>query len=522
MNCIDFYSGIGGWTLGMKLNGIEHIKSFEWNKDSNYTHNMNFGTNTEEIDIRKLDFSTLPEVGSIDFIVGSPPCTQFSYANKGGGGNIQDGLIDMYQFLSVVEYLKPKYWAMENVPRVKKILEKVLNEDTKFKRFKKLFNYLEVVDSSDYGVPQKRKRMIAGNFPHKLFETYKSHTIDKTLGDTLNSLKQDIIIDPIYGYRVPKNKVTDHILEEPLNYEELRLNRESKEYHPVYNGMSFPENLEKPSRTITSTCTRVSRESLVIKNGDGYRRLTVRERGMLMGFPITYQYYGKSYSSKLKMIGNAIPPIVTYYLFQSMLEVPPNDLTLIESVQVYRHEAPTEPIPITAPDKVKFKYRDVRSFRLAIPKYRFGSGVRFELSNKFVKDNPIWNVKFFYGSSKKINQVIFTDKQHREILKVLKTQNIDINPELKALENYSKSISSKSLQKRWIHKSKELTHPYSVLDKLSELGLFLKKRITNIKISDSEFTSIVGENLNTKLFDHKSLILSGIITGYIFNKKMKK
>ena len=51
MNCIDFYSGIGGWTLGMKLNGIEHIKSFEWNKDSNYTHNMNFGTNTALIEV---------------------------------------------------------------------------------------------------------------------------------------------------------------------------------------------------------------------------------------------------------------------------------------------------------------------------------------------------------------------------------------------------------------------------------------------------------------------------------------
>ena len=60
---------------------------------------MNFGTNTEEVDIRKLDFTTLPEVGSIDFVVGSPPCTQFSYANKGGGGNIQDGLFKIYEVL---------------------------------------------------------------------------------------------------------------------------------------------------------------------------------------------------------------------------------------------------------------------------------------------------------------------------------------------------------------------------------------------------------------------------------------
>ena len=284
MKCIDLYSGIGGWTLGMKLNGIEHIKSFEWNKDSNLTHNLNFGTDNQEIDIRKLDFySSLPEVGSIDFVVGSPPCTQFSYSNKGGGGDIQDGLIDMYQFLCVVEYLKPKYWAMENVPRVKKILEKVLVEDEKFKRFKKMFNYLEVVDSSEYGTPQKRKRMIAGNFPFELFDAYKSKTESKTLGDVIKALSKETVIDPIYGYSISKDELTDHIKEEVLSFEELRINREAKSYHPVYNGMSFPERLDRPSRTITSTCTRVSRESLIIKQDNGFRRLTVRERGALMG-----------------------------------------------------------------------------------------------------------------------------------------------------------------------------------------------------------------------------------------------
>ncbi|MBD8489185.1 DNA (cytosine-5-)-methyltransferase [Echinicola sp. CAU 1574] len=521
MNCIDLYSGIGGWTLGMKLNGIEHIKSFEWNKESNLTHNINFGTNTKEIDIRKLDFNSLPKVGSIDFVVGSPPCTQFSYANRGGGGDIQDGLVDMYQFLSVVEYLKPKYWAMENVPRVKNILEKVLNEDPKFKRFKKLFNYLEVVDSSEFGLPQKRKRMIGGNFPHHLFEAYKAETADRTLGDVLNALKGEKVTDPIYGYELSREELTDHIIEASLNPEELRLNRESKEYHPVYNGMSFPENLTRPSRTITSTCTRVSRESLVIQNGVGFRRLTVRERGMLMGFPITYQYYGKTYNSKLKMIGNAIPPVVTYYLFQSMLETPVRELTLIENAHHYRHESPGEPIPITPPDKAKFKYRDDRSFRLAIPEYRFGSGVRFELSNKFVGTICAWKVRFFYGSSKKINEVLFTDKSHKQILELLKIQNINIDKKVKELKAFSETLSSEELQKKWTHKSQEYIHPYDVLDTISRISLDIRNNISDINISDSEFASIVGDNLNTKLFDNKALVISGIISGYVFNKHIK-
>lgn len=519
---IDLFSGIGGWTLGMKLSRVTHIKSYEWNKDSNYTHNMNFGTNTKEVDIRKLDFNTLPEVGSIDFIVGSPPCTQFSYANKGGNGNLEDGLIDMYQFLSVVDYLKPKYWAMENVPRVKNILEKILEDDPKFKKFKKLFNYIEVVDSSEYGVPQKRKRMIAGNFPYKLFESYKKLTKEKNLGDVVNTLNKETIVDPIYGYKVPKSEITDHIIEEPLNYEELRLNKESKSYHPIYNKMAFPEVLDRPSRTITSTCTRVSRESLIIQDNEQFRRLTVRERGMLMGFPITYQFYGKTYNSKLKMIGNAIPPVITYYIFQSMQEVSLEKLTLINNVKEYSHKIPKEAIPITYPDKVKFKYRDIRSFRLAIPEYRFGSGVRFELSNKCEKDKCIWSIKFFYGTSKKIIQISFTDKKYNQLLDLFKIYNIKLDKEIDNLKNYSLQINSEELQKKWTHRTKDGLHPYNVLDKLSELGLNIKTKLNDIEITDKEFSAIVGDNLNSKLFENKTLVLSGILLGYIFNTNIRK
>lgn len=522
MNCLDLYSGIGGWTLGMKLNGIEHIQSYEWNRDSNYTHNMNFGTTTGEVDIRKLDLKILPKPGSVDFVVGSPPCTQFSYSNKGGSGNVQDGLVDMYQFLKVVKYLKPRYWAMENIPRVKSILEMVLDQDAKFKKFKNMFNYIEVVDCSEYGLPQKRKRMIAGKFPFELFEAYKLQTRPKTLGDVLASVKKRKIVDPIFGYVLSKNELTDHIVEDSLNDEELRINRESKRYHPVYNLMSFPEKLNRPSRTITSTCTRVSRESSVIKNGSGFRRLTVRERGMLMGFPITYQFYGSTYESKLKMIGNAIPPVVTYYLFQSMLELRPEELTLIGDEKEYTHNIPSEPIPVTPPSKVKFKYRDNRSFRFAIPEYRFGSGVRFELSNKSEKTLCDWSVKFFYGSSTNILEVKFDEDKFNSCCMALKKRKIIVNKELALVSAFASNVSASMLQKRWCHKHTDGLHPYEVLDKISVLGLKLKTRMEEIDMTDELFTCLVGEQLNRKLYDNKALIMSGIMLGHVFNKNILK
>ena len=115
---LDLYSGIGGWTIGMKLSNIENLQSFEWWNEANRTHNINFQTNHQEVDIRNLDVEKdLNFKTNIDFVVGSPPCTQFSYSNRGGSGDLEDGIIDLYQFFKCIEVVKPKFWAMENVPR---------------------------------------------------------------------------------------------------------------------------------------------------------------------------------------------------------------------------------------------------------------------------------------------------------------------------------------------------------------------------------------------------------------------
>ena len=60
MNGIDLYSGIGGWTMGMKLSNVKNLQSYEWNKESNSTHNLNFNSNLKEVDIRKLKLTDLP------------------------------------------------------------------------------------------------------------------------------------------------------------------------------------------------------------------------------------------------------------------------------------------------------------------------------------------------------------------------------------------------------------------------------------------------------------------------------
>jgi DNA (cytosine-5)-methyltransferase 1 len=520
MNAIDLYSGIGGWTMGMKLSGITNLASYEWWNEANQTHNLNFKTNHKEINIREIDVNELSFDNNIDFVVGSPPCTQFSYANKGGNGDIADGLIDIYKFLEVVEHLKPKYWAMENVPRVAKILDYEINEGS-LQRFKHLVKVIKVVDSADYGVPQNRKRMIAGNFPIELFESYKQNISQITFGSVLELLSKDkkVIIDPNYGYKIPREEITELENEVDLTPQEERINRDSKTFHPIYNKMSFPDKLDRPSRTITATCTRVSRESIIVKSMTGYRRLNVRERGVIQGFPITYQFYGRTLNAKFKMIGNAVPPILTYYIFQSMMEAPLNKLKSPKSSNYY-HERPSFQAFKSNLGLPKRKYPFKRKFQFAVPHLRYGSGVRFELSNNPKEDNIPWSFKFYYGNSKKIKELKL-DKEVKESLAgiVNTTKNNFISDYIDNLDSKYKSLSSKELQLKWT--STSLNN--DVFNFLDEVGGYVKSILEKSELSNSEMlvNSILNEE-NKKIEENSKSILLGFYFLSSLNQKLFK
>ncbi len=519
-SAIDLYSGIGGWTLGMKLSGIENIASYEWWNEANQTHNLNFNTNHKEIDIRGIDVQNdLNFDKKIDFVVGSPPCTQFSFANRGGNGNIQDGLIDIYKFLETVEYLKPKYWAMENIPRVAKILEKELDGGS-LNKFKNLVKIIKVVDTADYGTPQNRKRMIAGDFPISLLESYKSKIKVVTLGDVLNSLSKIIVVDPNYGYEIPKEQITELENEVDLTEEEERINRDAKTYHPVYNKMAFPDKMERPCRTITATCTRVSRESVVIPSKKGYRRLNVRERGVIQGFPITYQFYGRTLNAKFKMIGNAVPPVLTYYIFQSMLEVRPDDIKP-PSQSAYIHEKPPYKAYESNLGLPKRKFPANRKFQFSVPNLRYGSGVRFELSNNPKNAPEEWSFKFFYGNSKNIKQIPLDGNIKNALSPILNTSRNEIFTEcVESISKKYKDYSSIRLQEHWTSTDSD----NEVFHFLDHVGNCVGDILANANLegfNGNIIESIVNEK-NAKLEENRDSILVGFYFLSSLNQKMFK
>jgi DNA (cytosine-5)-methyltransferase 1 len=512
LKAIDLYSGVGGWTLGLRMAGVNVVRSCEWWSEANKTHNANFGTTHNEVDIRDLKLSDLPRPGTIGIVVGSPPCTQFSYSNRGGSGDITDGLKDIRKFLEIVEYLKPRCWAMENVPRVADILRKAILPGGPLARFSDLVKVIQVVDAADFGVPQNRRRMIAGDFPVDLFLKYRDNAPRRTLGDVVASLSADPVLDPVYGFRIPKSKLTDHEHEAPLSLEERRLNDESKRFHPVYNQMQFPDRQDRPSRTVTATCTRVSRESIVIRDPKTkvLRRLTVRERAAVQSFPITYQYYGKSYANRQKMVGNAVPPLLTYYIALSMRRVPAEKAT-----QPPKRISKIHLLPGRIPERVKVdkagaQYPKVRRFRAAIPGLRFGSGVRFEIANNPLDGRVSWRAGFYFGPSKDVRALTITPKLEGSCLAILAASASNrIEPILAKLSNLSRPDLAESLQLAWSHQGAGLS-PFILVDAAGDCAARLGEELLPYQAVCREFVLRTLSGGDALAVGHKKLAKNAV------------
>jgi len=527
LRALDLYSGIGGWRLGLKLAGIDTIASCEYWLPAIITQNKNFETSDQPIDIRSMQLSYVDR--SANLVVGSPPCTQFSSSNRGGKGDISDGLIDIAKFLEIVEYVKPIYWAMENVPRVAGILEFELDYGS-LQRFRHLVKTIEIFDFSEFGLPQRRRRMIAGDYPVDVFRSYMKGKESPTLGLVLKNLRsRGNVRDPNYDLTIHRTQLTDQNYEQALTDEQERINRANKEFHPVYNVMNYPDRIDRASRTITATCTKVSRESLIVRRlRGGVRRLTVRERATLQGFPITYQFYGSSYSNRIKMIGNAVPPLLTYYLGCSMLNTSVADANLRTNIK-YSLNITDEAAEIFSPKLERASYPAGRRFRFAIPNLRFGSGVRFELCNNHLGNSKDWRIKYFYGVPDDIREIRLGKVLLRKTLNFLKSPHVEAS-----LSNGMKNIiqlSGDEMQSAWSHRTNSIS-PLEILDNLGDIAMNLHELFGLSSDREARLKFIIQEHNYGKTHggNHLSLkrynanidwLLCGFLIGSWYNSKSR-
>jgi DNA (cytosine-5)-methyltransferase 1 len=469
----------------------------------------------------------------IDLVVGSPPCTEFSYSNRGGGGDLSEGLKDIVRFLEIVDHLRPPYWILENVPRVAPMIRDGLKtKGHPLFRFRHLQPEVHVVNFAAFGLPQARHRCLVGNIPFEVLHSYTSICTARTLGQVIETLGKDTsLTDPIWGYTVARIKVSETEPEPHLDNEQLRMNREAKCYHPVYNDMSFPDRLDAPARTVTATCTRVSRESIVIEDlkSGHLRRLTVRERASLQSFPLSYQFLAKSHSSKVKMIGNAVPPLFSFMVGMASLEKTCSAVERrLDMAPEITKKLKAVHVPNSAPPhKVTESYPEKRRFRAAIPGLRFKSGMRFELANNFGPSGVRWRVRFFHGPSTNIQTIPLNGHLYRRTRANL-PENLELNgpernlSELRALLSVN---SARHIQDVWTRRSSGVG-PFELTDLLGHISGLVKDSL-EVTVDRSDIDRIVlrecGYNCEAgksspKIVQYAYSILAGFITGSFFNQ----
>lgn len=431
MRVVDFFCGAGGFSEGFRQAGYDVIFAVDKWEPAVRTYKAN-KPNTIAVLDDVIRISNLPDnefhrlVPNSEIIIGSPPCQAFSNSNKSGKGDKNLGIMLLKAYLRIVArkmFMNDsilRYWVLENVPNIKEYIEKEysasdLGLEGDFV-LKPLSETSGIYNSKNFGAPTSRKRFLCGNFP-PLIETHDDSSaiclqkVLDSLGEPKN-IDREYIEDINYpGLILPINQVSDqqYIYEvQPFEWKTAKRLKLDRGY---MGKMSFPENTLKPARTVMATISASSRESMILPYGDFRFRLpTVREIATMMSFPIEYRFFGKSIGTKYRLVGNAVPPKLSYAIAVSILRAMnhpvPKDYPKITS----KLDSDFVDLNFTSiAKKVERRKNANARFKYHIP-YLIIKSFRVELTN-FDPNNKqnglIWRTEIRYGQGKK-NSRIYT------------------------------------------------------------------------------------------------------------------
>lgn len=319
---IDLFSGAGGASVGISLAGIKVIAAVEMDQDCVNSYKMNF-KDVEVIhsDIRYIKVAALRsrlniDRGDLTILKACPPCQGFSTLS-GGRVSKADKRNDLiFSVIKFVREFKPKFLMIENVPGFAK--------DQRFTSFTGMLLDLGysgrsyVVNASDFGVPQSRKRLIylASRMknlalPTQLPETSTPYISVRdafkklaTLQIAADDLGVHRPLTPLVAKRVACIPVGGNRHDMPLNLQ-LSCHRRlaalgSRSAAGPYGRLKW----DKPAPTMTTRCTSVSCGSFI--HPEENRGISLREAAILQTFPVEFRFSGK-YESIERQIGNAVP-----------------------------------------------------------------------------------------------------------------------------------------------------------------------------------------------------------------------
>ena len=329
---VDVFCGVGGLTHGFVLEDFKVDAGIDFDQSCKFAFEKNNNTLFVHQDITTLSSRKLKsyfDKTKRKILVGCAPCQPFSIYNhkkekdKNKKGTDRKWQL-LYSFAKLIAEVKPDIISMENVPR--------LVSFNKGKVFKDFISTLEqtgyhvswqIVNAQDYGVPQRRRRLILLGSKLGEIQLVGKTIVDKKFKTVKNAIGhlpkvEDGIShpsDPLHRARklseLSKRRI--QAMKEGGFWREwdkelwlkCHKKKSGKEFRSVYGRMKWKD----VSPTITTYCIGLNNGRFGHPEQD--RAITLREAALLQSFPEKYQFIDPDDTFKsqviARQIGNAVP-----------------------------------------------------------------------------------------------------------------------------------------------------------------------------------------------------------------------
>lgn len=313
MKIISLFSGAGGLDLGFQNVGYNVILANEFDKEICKTYRMNH-INTELIegDIRNISEKDFPL--NVDGIIGGPPCQSWSEAGAQKGIDDDRGKL-FYDYIRILKYVKPKFFVAENVPGMMSPKHRSAVEDF-VKKFKQAGYklYLFMINASDYGVPQDRKRVFYVGFRKDLsvefaFPKPTTPNVNEkvTLKDAIGDLQKTAIPALSGNIHNPKAINNNEYFQGAYSSIFMSRNRVRGWNEQGFTVQASGRQCQLHPQAPKMHFVKLNKYEFVKGKENLYRRMTVREVARLQGFPDNFKFIYDNVDLGYKMIGNAVP-----------------------------------------------------------------------------------------------------------------------------------------------------------------------------------------------------------------------
>lgn len=339
LTAIDLFAGAGGASQGLRDAGFEVVAAVEFDSTASRTYEANHrGTWLISRDVSEIDPSgvrdVLEKVGRLpaplSLLNACPPCQGFS---SRGSREVEDARNDLV--LVVPEWAEafgPDVVVLENVPG--------LRDDSRLLEVRKRLGRLGygtkpyVADAADFGVPQRRKRMILLGVRGARLEDFPDELVDGLPSDFDRSAQTagrwiekagpiNRTSDPVHRARTLRPKTLARVASVPLGGDRRSIPDELQlECHKTLDsqtgGRRATESYGRIDRdgvapTMTTRCTTPACGRFT--HPLEHRGLSLREAALLQTFPLEYEFKG-TYGEIERQIGNALPVRMTSAIAQ--------------------------------------------------------------------------------------------------------------------------------------------------------------------------------------------------------------